>query len=204
MLSQLPPLRGSVLDSKYMPYIDSLRRLSLKDNRMLLREDSITENIKRTALEKKPGFLDKIYFEGLLSFSSDSTIDIIKLSPTLGYHFTEILSIGAGPNLLLQVQERKLNFMAGFRTFAKVEVWKQRAYLQLEDNIDQFKVNREALGKTTHAVLGGGGVLLPLSKSLAINVAVLYRLNKDVNNPGHSPWVFRVGLSSIKNKTSNR
>lgn len=204
VLSQLPPLSGNVLDSKYMPYIDSMRRLSLKDRKLLLQEDSITEKIKRTAFNKKPSFLDKIYFEGLLSFSSDSTVDIIKLSPTIGYHFTEILSAGVGPNLVLQVQERKLNALAGVRTFAKAEVWKQRAYLQLEDNIDQFRFNSESLKKTTHAILGGGGIILPVMRSLGVNLALLYRLNRDSNNTGHSPWVFRVGISTIKNKDKDR
>jgi hypothetical protein len=46
--------------------------------------------------------------------------------------------------------------------------------------------------------VGGGGVL-PLGKKLGINLAIFYRVNQKDVQPGGNPWVFRIGLSSIKN-----
>ena len=204
VLSDLPPLPGNVLDEKYLPYVDSVRKVAMKKKKLLLDEDSMTAHVKRTVIKKKPRFIDKIYFEGILSFTNDSTINIIKLSPSLGYHFTDVFSVGAGPNVLVQVQERKLNALAGIRTFAKAEVWKQRAYLQLEDHIDQVGYSSETLKQSVHSVLGGGGVILPFTRSLAFNVSVLYRLYDESNSPARSPWVFRVGISTIKKQLDNR
>ncbi len=73
------------------------------------------------------------------------------------------------------------------RTFTKMEVWKQRAYFQLEDNINQAKINAESIRRSTHDVLGGVGAILPVTKSLGLNLCVMYRLNNDAGTPGRSP-----------------
>lgn len=198
LLSKLPPLRGSLMDSKYLSAIDSMRNIAMKGKGLALDEQSVTEDVKRTAVKKKPGFFDKLYFDGIIGFMNDSTINIVQLSPSLGYHFTSFWSVGAGPNLLVQFQGKKLNALAGLRTFTKVEVWKQRAYFQLEDDINQAKINAESIRRSTHDVLGGVGAILPVTKSLGLNLCVLYRLNNDAGAPGRSPWVFRIGFSTIK------
>jgi hypothetical protein len=198
VLSELPPLGGTLLDSKYMPVVDSMRRVALKAKRLELKEDKITDDLKRTAVKNKPKFLDKLYFEGVLGFVNDSTINIVQFSPSLGYHFTDFLSVGMGPTIAVQFQQKKLHAMAGFRSFIKMEVWKQRAYFQFEDNVDQVKLDNDSFKKQRHTLLAGAGVLLPITKKLALNLVVLHRLNKDIQMPGRSPWVVRVGFSSIK------
>lgn len=198
LLSKLPPLRGSQLDSKYLSVIDSMRDIVLQEKGLSLDEQSVTDDVKQTAVKKKPGFFDKLYFDGIIGFMNDSTINIVQLSPALGYHFTSFWSVGAGPNLLVQFQGKKLNALGGLRTFTKVEVWKQRAYFQLEDNINQAKISDESIRRSTHDVLGGVGAILPVTKSLGLNLCVLYRLSNDTGTPGRSPWVFRIGFSTIK------
>jgi hypothetical protein len=200
VLSELPPLSGMALDSKYLPLIDSMREVTLKAKGYLMEDEKITEDLKRSALKKKPSFLDKSYFEGIIGFfSGDSAVNVFQASPSFGYHFTDFLSVGLGPSFLVQFREKKLNMETGFRSFVKGEVWKQRAYLQVEDNVKPSKLDREiSKNKIIHEVLAGGGALLPISKSIGINFQVLYRLNKLVGNPDRSPWVFRVGLSSMK------
>lgn len=199
VLSELPPLSGMELDSKYLPLVDSMREVTLKAKGYLMEDEKITDDLKRSALKKKPSFMNKTYFEGIIGFFSDSTVNVFQASPSFGYHFTDFLSAGLGPNFLVQLREKKLNMETGFRSFVKGEVWKQRAYLQVEDNVKPSKLDREiSKNKIVHELLGGAGVLLPISKSLGINFQLLYRLNKLAGNPDRSPWVFRVGLSSMK------
>jgi hypothetical protein len=201
VLAELPPLAASYIDSKYLAYIDSLRDIALKGKSYMLDEKQVTEEMKKAALKERPKFLDKVQFEGIIGFFRDTTVSVFQLTPALSYRFADFISVGAGPQLSVQLENRKPHVEAGFRSFIKGEVWKQRAYLQVEDNINKSRVDTEIRYKSLrHEFLGGGGVLLPISKTLAINFAVLYRLNRDPANPKESPWVFRVGLSSIKKK----
>lgn len=196
VLSELTPLHGRLMNSKYMSMIDSMRDVALKAKKQSLDEEQITDELKRSVVKKKPRFLDKTYFEGIIGFVSDSSINVVQLSPSLGYHFTDFLSVGLGPNLQLQIDDRKVNALAGMRSFIKAEVWKQRLYLQVEDNVSDTRVGKEPVRIAGHSVMTGGGGLLPLSRSLALNLSVLYKVYQDT--PQASPWVFRVGISSIK------
>jgi hypothetical protein len=196
VLSGLTPLQGRLMNSKNMSLIDSMRDVALKAKKQSLQEEQVTEDLKRSVVKKKPRFIDKTYFEGIIGFVSDSTLNVLQLSPSLGYHFTDFLSVGLGPNLQLQIDDRKVNALAGMRTFIKAEVWKQRLYLQVEDNVSDTKVGKERVRVAGHSVMTGGGVLLPISKSLALNLSALYKVYQDT--PQASPWVFRVGISSIK------
>lgn len=199
-MSELAPLTGSLTDSKYMPLIDSMRQVAMKAKGYKIDEQQMTEELKRTALEKKPGFMDKSYFEGILGFVNDTTFSIVQVSPSWGYHFMDHFSVGLGPNISVQYQARKLNAVVGFRSFAKFEFLQQRGYAQLEDNVMPSQVNKDVVRRSAHSILVGGGGLLPLSKKLAINLAVFYRVNQKEVAPSGSPWVFRVGLSTVKNK----
>jgi hypothetical protein len=196
VLSELTPLHGRLMNSKYMSAIDSMRDVALKAKKQSLDEEQVTDELKRSVMKKKPRFFDKTYFEGIIGFVSDSSINVVQLSPSLGYHFTDFLSVGLGPNLQLQIDDRKVNALAGMRSFIKAEVWKQRLYLQVEDNVSDTKVGKEPVRIAGHSVMTGGGGLLPFSRSLALNLSVLYKVYQDT--PQGSPWVFRVGISSIK------
>ena len=198
VLSELTPLTGKLMDSKYMPLIDSMREIAMKAKGYSLNEEQITEELKKTALKKKPSFMDKSYLEGILSFVNDSTISIVQIAPAWAYHFTDRISAGLGPNLSIQYQQKKINAIVGFRSFVKAEFWKQRVYAQIEDNFSPMKINIEQVRRTPHSILLGGGGILPLSSKLGINVSLFYRVNQKDVRPGGSPWVFRIGLSSMK------
>jgi hypothetical protein len=200
VLGELGPLTGKLVDSKYLPVIDSMREMLMKAKGYSLDERQVTEELKNTAMKRKPGFFDKSYVEGILGFVNDSTVSIVQIAPAWGYHFTPRISVGLGPNFGIQYQ-KKISAVLGFRSFVKSEFWKQRLYAQVEDNFMPVEIDSEALKDgTNHSILMGGGGLLPLSKKMAINLSILYRVNQEQVRPGGSPWVFRIGLSSIKNK----
>jgi hypothetical protein len=204
VLSELEPLRGRKIDSEYLPVVDSLRDQQLALQNQSLDEKSVSGNLKRTSVTDKLRFNDKVYFEGIIGFMNDSAVNIIQVSPAFAYHFTDFLSLGVGPNILVQLHEKKLSLLGGLRTFIKAELWKQRVYLQVEDNINQTKFTRESAKVTGHAILVGGGGIVPVSKSLGFNVAVFYRINNSTEPGAPSPWVVRLGISSIKKVNSKR
>jgi hypothetical protein len=199
LLAELAPLKGQLMDSKYVKAVDSVRDVVLKAKGYLMNEKQLTEELTKTVFEKKPSFLDKSYFEIILGFVNDTTFTVVQVSPSFGYHFTKNISVGVGPNIAIQYQEKKVSALAGFRSFAKAEFFRQRTYLQLEDNVSETMVNKDAISGSKHSVLAGAGALLPITKKLAINLSILYRVNQDAVNPKGSPWVFRIGLSSVKN-----
>ncbi len=65
-----------------------MRNITMKDKGLSLDEQSVTDDVKRTALKEKARLFDKLYFDGVIGFMNDSTINIVQLSPALGYHFT--------------------------------------------------------------------------------------------------------------------
>jgi hypothetical protein len=135
----------------------------------------------------------------VISFSDTKDFQSIQVSPGLGYRVKENFSIGLGPTLLLSRQNEKWNVSLGYRAFAKYEIFHQRAYLQTEYLQDPGQVNSEYFRQSKHSILAGAGYLLPLSKKLAINICLLYRVNNTAYSQGvQSPWVFRLGLSTIK------
>jgi hypothetical protein len=197
-LVDLPPLRSLQVDTENMPVIDSMRKVAMKAKNIRLDENRLTDEIKRSSFKKNLSFLDKSYFEGILGVIDDTTFTIVQISPSLGYHLTKTFSIGLGPVLSLEYQHRKVNAVVGFRSFIKNEFWKQRAYLQFEDNARPSLNGIESIRTLQHSLLAGGGGLLPISDKLAINIGIFYRVNQDQVQFGGSPWVFRIGLSTVK------
>lgn len=78
---------------------------------------------------------------------------------------------------------------------------RQRAYFQVEDVVDPVAANLEFINNTRHSILAGGGYLLAVSRVLAVNFCLLYRVNQMEYSGGKmSPWVIRIGLSSRNSK----
>ncbi|MBL7845561.1 MAG: hypothetical protein KF846_13705 [Cyclobacteriaceae bacterium] len=201
--NQLPAIPGRKLDAKYLAKFDSLRDAYLDKERLRLKEQELTEKVKQAALERKPTFWDRIYFEGLVTFNSLQERNEIQVAPAVGVKLAKNFSLGIGPNILLREDDRKIQVTAGYRSFAKYEVFNQRAYLQVEDIVDPRQVSLESAGSTRHSILAGGGVLVPVSKVLAINMMLLYRVNNEEYSAGiQSPFTFRVGISTLGNKKS--
>jgi hypothetical protein len=198
-LRDLMPARGFRFPADSMGIIDSLRKINLARENLMLKEDKVDDQLKSVMVKNKPRFWDKAYFEGVVSFIQNKDVNSFQLSPAMGYRVTEDLSFGLGPNVLLHKEEKKWNFDVGYRAFAKYEIFSQMAYLQVEDMVDPVRVNTEYARNTQHSILAGAGYLQPIFGSVALNLCVLYRVNNGAYSDGQmSPWVVRLGLSTRK------
>lgn len=201
-LSELTPISGLLMQSKYIDKLDSIRKINLRKQGLELEERAVSEVSKVTAIKKKQTFWDKTYFEGIIGISSVQKLLPIQLSPSLAYHFTKRFSLGIGPVIhILEKEKGGTTSTIGFRPYIKQEFFKRKAYLQVEYTMNPSVRNIEKIVINRHNILGGGGFLFALSSSISINVALLYQLNENRNEmDGISPWVFRIGVSSTKLK----
>ena len=197
VLEQLPPLSGNLLDSKYLKAIDSLRKKKLDQQDLKLMEQKVTKDITQAVFKKKPKFFDKAYFDGVLGIIGNDNATIVQASPSLGYHILPLFSLGLGPMISIQKQSNNINTMVGIRSFAKVELFKQRAYLQAEHQISPNQIDYKNINAGQGNFLIGGGVVKSLYGRIAINLSLLYRVNSNEILPGASPWVFRLGMSTV-------
>lgn len=200
-LQELPPIRGYQFPTDSLNILDSLRQVNLMRSKLQLKEEEVSRNIKKAMITPKPRSLDKIYWDGLISFLKTDDFTLLQASPSLGYEIYQNLSIGAGPTISVKEAKKKYSVFFGYRTFAKYEVLSQRAYLQAEYLVDPVAIDQEYFEQNEYSALAGGGYLLPVSKAMAINMCLLYRVNNNRYSGGTlSPWVFRLGISSVKSK----
>jgi hypothetical protein len=202
VLQQLPPLSGNLVDTKYLKLLDSLRNKKLSDQQLKLKEREIGKNATEAVFKKKPTFLDRAYFDGVIGVVGNENATILQIAPSLGYHFLPLFSLGIGPMLSLQKQGGDFNSTIGIRSFAKVELFKQRGYLQVEHQISPYKVDSRNFTPANGSFFVGGGVVRKLYNKIAINLSLLYRIN-EVEIAGASPWVFRIGISTVDSDKSN-
>jgi hypothetical protein len=198
VLEKLSPLSGNLLDSKYTKLIDSLRKIKLNQQNLKLTEKKLTKDVKQAVFKKKPKFWDKAYFDGIIGVIGNDNSTIVQASPSLGYHILPLFSIGLGPMFSLQKQDKSVSSSMGIRSFAKVELFKQRAYIQTEYQISPYQIDYKNVDVHRGNFLVGGGVVKSLYGKIAINLSLLYRLNSNDILPGASPWVFRMGISTVK------
>jgi hypothetical protein len=200
-LKELVPMRGFQLPTDSIPLLDSLRNIDLEKANLNLNERTITDNVKGAVVENKPDFWDKVYFEGIVSFWKDKDFNSFQASPSLGYRIADNFSVGFGPNILIDQELKKWNFTIGYRAFIKYEIFSQRGYLQVEDQAGPKTVDREYRKDSRHSILAGAGYLQPVSKQLALNLCMMYRVNnKQYSGGDASPWVIRLGISSTSSR----
>jgi hypothetical protein len=200
VLSELPPVHGYQIPEGKYPWLDSLRKANLDRQKLKLKEEETSEKVKSIVAQKYARFWDRAFIDGVVSYLKQNESNTFQLAPSLGYHITPSLSVGLGPNIKIIETNNKWNALLGYRLFAKAEFYHQRASVQFEDLTNPARVTSESINKTQHSLLAGVGYQLPISSSLFIQVAMLYRVNNNQYAGGHlSPWVFRIGLSSYKN-----
>jgi hypothetical protein len=198
-LLELSPLPGSKVKSKYLNRLDSLRKANLQQEKLRLEERSLSDKSKVTVFKEKPTIRQRSYFEGVISVMSGKEFTLYQASPAMGLHFTDYLSIGGGPSFQLQSEGKDLYGTVGLRVFSKVEFFQRQFYLQLEDAMNPYRSNREKIQLDSHNVMIGGGVLLSVRAPFTLNFSVLYKLNEGkVNVSDVAPFVFRIGISSVK------
>ena len=154
-------------------------------------------------MAKRERFWDKSYFEGVIGFvPGDHTL--LQAAPTVGYHFASTLSVGAGPNVLIREENKKMITTVGLKVFSKVELFKRQGYLQFEDIMDSYSTGVSESHKRSifeqHHVYAGGGWLLTIAAPVSLNFSILYGFNSTAVPGEFSPFVFRIGISSIKSK----
>jgi len=203
-LTELPPLPGNEIKSKYLKSLDSLRAIKLAQEKLKIKETEIACDIKVSDFVEKPTFWDKAYFEGVVGFSPGD-FKTFQASPALGYHFSNNYSLGIGPNLVVQKQDKVVSTTVGIKTLAKAEFLKRRVYLQVEDLIGNFETVSSSESKNKffqqHSVFVGGGFLLDIHAPVTLNFSALYCVTEnEMVTHQFSPMVLRIGLSSLKIK----
>jgi hypothetical protein len=201
LLGQLPPLSGSVLDERYARVVDSLRKINMRRQNLNLDDVKLGESYTKSIFSERRPFWDKTYVNTVVGLWRGEDGNILQLSPTLGYHFRPLISVAVGPSLTIQKTADNYFSMIGIRTFAKAEFWQQRAYGQVEYQVKPYKLDGQSLLPQEGKWLVGGGFIQSLGGRIGLNLEVLYRVSPaSRENPADSPWVFRVGLSTIKSQ----
>ena len=201
-LSKLMPLAGQQIDTKYLPLVDSIRRVNLKEKALILKEERLSKYRKVTRLTERPDFWQRSYFEGIVGFFyEEGRVALSQASPALGFHFLRDVSLGVGPNFQFNRPSDSDGLSAlGLRSFVKAEIFKQKGYLQIESIVHGGSHPTENGGNGRYDLLLGGGYLLGLSRSWALNLAVFYRAtDSGLNTSTVSPFSLRLGISPIKN-----
>lgn len=202
VLEKLPPLSGYQIDSKYLKLIDSIRSKKLSEQDLKLMEKKVEGNYKEVLLKKKPTFADKSYFDGILGLLSNENATIVQVAPSWGYHILPLISVGLGPVISVRKENKLINSTIGVRSFAKAELFKQRGYLQVEHQMNGYTIDTKMFQSERGSILAGGGVVAKIYGRAALNLSLLYRINND-KELHLSPWVFRMGISTIGSKTKN-
>ena len=201
-LAQLMPLAGQQIDTKYLPWVDSMRKVNLKEKALVLKEEQLSKYHKVTRLAERPDFWQRSYFEGIVGFFyEEGRVALSQASPALGFHFLRDVSLGVGPNFQFNRPSDSDGLSAlGLRSFVKAEIFKQKGYLQVEGIVHGSPNETENAGNGRYDLLLGGGYLLGLSQSWALNLAIFYRAtDSGLNTSTVSPFSLRLGISPIKN-----
>ena len=179
--------------------LDSVRQLNLKGQRLKLSEQVMPGDKKLVSFAEVPTFKDRSYFEGVVGVLNGTRDRLaVRFSPALGYRIDRHLSFGVGPGLHLEQHENNdWSMVWGFRTFGKYEVLDNRAYLHVENQFNGRNDPGEVLvNNNRYNLLAGGGGLLPVSPTVALNVMALYTLTGTAGD-SISPFIIRIGVSSL-------
>jgi hypothetical protein len=201
-LENLVPSPGSVIKTKYLSHLDSIRDADLKRARLKLNQEKRTADTYVASVTKKESFFKKSYFEGIAGIQPGS-FTILQFSPAFATHFSKRISLGVGPNLSLKNDGKNFVATTGLRSFLKAEFFNRQVYGQAEDQINPA-ISLDNTHFTQHNFLLGGGCVVPFMRPLTFNLALLYKIysNGTSQASGTSPWVFRVGISSVKSNPS--
>lgn len=197
-------MRSDTLSSYREKYFkaDSIANVLAKKKDFIIKENGAITDL---AIDKKNTLMSRFYGEGIFSFEPTKIDNELRISPAIGFRVVNNLSLGVGPNLVLYKQGGGLKMDVGYRSFLKYEVLNQKGYVQLEDWVDGKRIDSEIRKLTNHSVLAGLGGLIPLTKSISINLAVLYRVNNQQYSMGKiTPWVFRIGVSFVGDKNNKK
>lgn len=199
-LGGLSPLSGNQVKSVYLAQFDSLQRAALREGKLKLEEKKVSPEHTLSNFVPKPSLKERLYFEGVVGVSGNN-LRSFQVSPALGYHFMNDVSVGIGPTLFVRNDTKTVNATAGIRAFLKMEFLQRRAYLQVEDMMGGYyrSETREQKMLDQQTIMAGGGYLFSVSSKFSLNLMALYTIRSNQPHTHEfSPLVLRLGISSIK------
>ena len=172
---------------------DSLRRVALRRNAIRIKERKSSKFEQHNKIQEKGRIKHRFFFEGILGgFNQD--FSSFQFSPALGFKVFRTCSVGIGPMFGASRQANQWRTSCDLRVFVKKELFKQRCYLQAEDVMHPYRMER-GFG-LAQKIYAGAGYVLHIGRMTALNVMGLYQ----IGGAKSQPFVFRVGLSLINKK----
>ncbi len=185
-----------------VPLLDDIKSKELRKVKSKVKTSAVGE-IQKIIVQPKVAFKDRWSIDGVMGLSGSQGLSeqrLLQFSPAFSYRISGPFSVGVGPDAQFfgeknQEGKQRISCRMGLRTFAKVALFENRTYLQLEDiySPPDTPGNR-------HRIYAGAGYLLQFSDKMAFNVSLLYQTNtrKQEFNNAPSPWLFRLGLSAFR------
>jgi hypothetical protein len=202
---QLPHLPGALVPSQNLRYLDSLRKASLSNDKLKIKEKQITQAHKDVMLKEKSSLLERSYFEGIVGINN--RLQYLTFSPSLGVCLIKSLSAGLGFNVGLNTHNLSSRTMLGVRSFARYELVRKKITVQIEDNTYFSKFSEDPLKEAAgsqmkHLFYVGLGYLVNYSSNKSLSLTSLYQINRGETVPlVYSPFIVRIGIS-VFNKNS--
>ncbi|MBL0744806.1 hypothetical protein [Chryseolinea lacunae] len=199
--SMLPSLPGKVVPKELASLVDSVRLGHLREQKLCLDTVSHYRAMLEMKFKERQSFWEKTYKEFLVGVSTHD-FKTFQFAPALAYPLTKRLSLGLGPSLLFQQAgsdvDSKRNYTLTWRArgFVKAQLF-NRAYAQVEDTY--MPAQRDGVN-AANTLLGGGGYLFPLTQKISLNMVVLFRVYSSDPSRNVPPFVFRLGISSLRIK----
>lgn len=153
-------------------------------------------------IDENSSLKERIFTGGNFGLSF-GTVTYIEVSPTLGYRFTNKLSVGTGISYRYRKDKRfnpdLITNDYGGNVFVQYNVYAP-FYVKVEYEFLSYEtifVRRELIRESYNSFLVGGGVSQPLGNNAALNFSVLYNLSYSTLTPGpyRSPWIIRGGVT---------
>ncbi|BDD07136.1 hypothetical protein [Aureibacter tunicatorum] len=143
------------------------------------------------------------FFEGNLALNNIENGNVsFGFSPYFGYKLSEKTILGLGVSLQVNADTTlNVNSSVSYKVFGRHHVYKEIVYVQSEyemffSNASYLSAEQSFDKKYQYDVLLGIGGTLPILEKGGINLAVLYRLNKDIESPQKgNPWIIRFGYN---------
>ncbi|TRX59124.1 hypothetical protein FNH22_11410 [Fulvivirga sp. M361] len=201
-VSDLPPLRGAVLDSAQLNGLLNEDVVNKTKTIHKLRETEPSNELKKVIIPRKPDFFDRWYLEGVVGITDFiDNAGAAHISPALAYRLYGPFSLGVGPDLQFTGRQKEENIKSslGYRAFLKADLFENSAYLHVE-NIFNIQLMQDNDNDRRHRFYAGGGYIMRLSHNWGLNFSLLYRVNnRHGPQEGYpSPWLLRLGFSTLK------
>lgn len=146
---------------------------------------------------------ERLWFGGHLG-ASFGDVDIVDVSPVVGFAVSDALSIGGGVSFRYRKDDRfpgePSSTDYGANAFARYRI-SEPLFLQAEVELLSYEYLRADLTEdrdTFESVLAGAGFVRPLGRRTSLYGLALYNFSyddDDLVSPYDDDWVYRVGVT---------